>query len=152
MGPASHNFHEQPCRIQQFRTYTRTSPKCLHFLPKLLIGNKHFHNKMNSATCNFSFASVNFTLKKLENYQQILQLSPISHVTIFPPKTFPGNSTSCNIQRQTGMKFESGAMWNGALPGSLLVSNVHECLAPSHFCLFPWNFCLHTYWLFSMDL
>lgn len=53
--------------------------------------------------------------------------------SLFLSNAFPGNTTSCNIQRQTGMPLESSAYVERGTPMKPLASNVHKCLAPSHF-------------------
>lgn len=62
MSPASYSFCEQPRRTEPLRATSKLAPN-VFFLPKLLVRNKNFSNKINFAAWNFSFASVDFTLK-----------------------------------------------------------------------------------------
>lgn len=71
--------------------------------------------------------------------------------SLFLSNAFPGNTTSCNIQRQAGMTLESSAYVEQGTPMKSLANNVHKCLAPlsflSGYCPPPWDFCLQIYWL-----
>lgn len=96
----------------------------------------------------------------LESYHQTSH-SGIINLALFPmspffSNTFPGNTTSCNIQRETGTTLENGAYVECGTPRKPLGKQCTWMPGPlpflSGYCPFPQDFCFHTYWLFFPDL